>query len=596
MNETRKSAMRRARDPAFIQHYFRGAGLDISVENDPLSAYADIFPFIERMTTWNHAQGDALHLQDVGDCSYDFVHASYYLALADNPAHALARWLDVVKPGGHLIFTVPDEDLYGKGVWPNRFAPDHKSSFTIAKPKDPTRLPRSINVLDLVNALLPVASCERITLVRDGYDDNHPDIDQTAEGAAECAIEVVLRKRDVPSLWALLDEAMQADNAEAGLAAGHRARTLYPYRFDAYHHSMMQLLRWGVPEQEVAMWDQAAAYLPHHRGVTLYHWLSKVLVGQLHEGFQIREIQHLGRSPWQRRTKVQPPAFIPAWTGQPLKGKSIVIWSEFGLGDEIFFFRFARILRERCGAARVSVVCQSPLLELFKASGAADIVTDIEHLADLPTSDYWVYPHAIPAWLPLDFDALPPTVPYLRAPAGQNLPAQLAQAPAGKLKVGIAFKGNPTQENDTARSLSSLSRLDRLFELEGVEFFSLQKGEGAAETAQYAQERKNFHDLGPEFQNMAQTATAISALDLIITTDTSIAHLAGALGKPVWVMISLLCDWRYHYRREDNPWYPTMRVFRNGWNNGDSRDWSAVVERIRNELQTLQSQSTRHDG
>ncbi|MDR2875010.1 MAG: methyltransferase domain-containing protein [Methylobacillus sp.] len=586
MNETRKSAMRRGREPSFIRHYFRGVGLDIGVENDPLSACAHLFPLIERVVAWDHAKGDALQLRGVEDCSLDFVHSIFGLAHFDNPAQALARWLDVVKPGGHVIVTVPDEDLYGKGAWPNRFAASHKASFTIAKSKNEQRLPRSINVFDLVEAMLPVASCERVALVRDFYDDKQPDVDQTAQGVAECAIEIVLRKRDVPSLWALLREAAQADNAETGLALCRRARELYPYRFDAYHQSMMQMLRWGVPEQEVAMWQEATTRIPQDHGVWLYRWLSLVLVGQLHEGFKLRESRFI-HAPWQRRAKVQPPQFIPAWTGQPLAGKSIVIWSEFGLGDEIFFFRFARILREQCGAAHVSVVCQQPLLELFRDSGEADAVVDIEHIADLPPCNYWVYPHAIPAYLPLNFDALPPTVPYLRVSDGQTLPAALQQTAPGKLKVGIVFRGNPTQENDAARSLSSLSRLDRLFELENVEFFSLQKGECADETARYAQERTNFHDLGPEFQNMAQTAATISALDLVIATDTSLAHLAGALGKPVWVMVSLLCDWRYHYRREDNPWYPTMRLFRNVWNNGDPRDWTAVVEKIRSELEKL---------
>ncbi|MDR2195100.1 MAG: methyltransferase domain-containing protein [Gallionellaceae bacterium] len=585
MNETRKSAIRRAHDPAFVR-YFRGAGLDIGVENDPLSAYARLFPFIERVTTWNHAQGDALHLQDVGDCSYDFVHSNHGLAMIDEPVQALSRWLDVVKPGGHVIFTVPDEDLHGKNTWPNRFAPDQKNSFTIAKPKDSTRLPRSINVLDLVNAMLPIAACERMVRIRDGYDDKQDaNVDQ-AEGLAECAIEVVLRKREVPSLWDLLDAAVQADNADDSFAASRRAMTLYPYRFDAYHRTMLQMLRWGVPEQEGPIWEAALAWLPNSHGVHLYRWLHAVLAGRLHDGFRLRETRFVG-APWQRRTQAPPPVFVPAWNGESLEGKSIVIWSEFGLGDEIFFFRFARILRERCGAARVSVVCQPSLLELFQTSGIADVVADINHLADLPPIDYWVYPHAIPAHLPLDLEALPPTVPYLRVPDGQTLPAALQHATPGVLRVGVVFKGAPTHENDIARSLSSLSRLERLFELEGVEFFSLQKGAGADEAARYAQALPNFHDLGAELHTMAKTAAAINALDLVLTVDTSVAHLAAAMGKPVWLMLPLLCDWRWHYKREDSPWYPTVRIFRNGWNDGNSLEWDKVVERIRTALEEL---------
>src|SRR5215813_4597907 len=110
---------------------------------------------------------------------------------------------------------------------------------------------------------------------------------------------------------------------------------------------------------------------------------------------------------WQRRTTAQPPTAFPEWQGESLDGKSIVIWSEFGLGDEIFFMRCARMLRERCGASRVTVMCQSPLVSLFEASGEADAVIDARNAAHLPAHDYWIFPHAIPVHLPLDLEALP---------------------------------------------------------------------------------------------------------------------------------------------------------------------------------------------
>ncbi len=119
------------------------------------------------------------------------------LAEQDNPHKALARWLDLLKPGGYVILTVPDEDLYGKGVWPSRFNRAHKFSFTMHKTGE--RLPRSMNVLDLIVSMSHVAECERVTLVRENFDDRRRDVDQTANGLTECAIEIVLRKRDVPT-------------------------------------------------------------------------------------------------------------------------------------------------------------------------------------------------------------------------------------------------------------------------------------------------------------------------------------------------------------------------------------------------------------
>jgi SAM-dependent methyltransferase len=580
MNETGKAALRRAHDPVFIKHYFRGEGIDIGAGSDSLSAYAHAFPFMRRVVAWDKEQGDALYMNGVEDGRYDFVHSSHCLEHLVNPMQAVARWLEIVKPGGYVIITVPDEDLYEKGLWPSRFNADHKFSFTIGKPRG-GRLPRSINVLDLVSAMLPVASCERIVLLREFYDEAHPNVDQTMKSPAECAIEIVLCKRAVPTVRSLFEKAIQADNAQVSFAACRQAMELYPYRFDVYHRAMMQALRWKRPEEEKAIWTQAIERLPNEHGPRLYQWLHEALSGRLHEGFRLREAT-FNRAPWQRRTQVQPPENIPVWTGQPLLGKSITIWSEFGLGDEIFFFRFARILREQCGASHVSVVCQTPLLELFTASGEADTVVDTDHVADLPPSDYWVYPHGILAYLPPELDILPPTVPYLRLPQGEK-PG--IAAPSGALKVGIVFMKAPNRENSNECSLPSLSVLDSLFDLEGVEFYSLQKGLGADQAAQYAQQRKNFHDLGASLQNMMQTATALADLDMLLTVDTSTAHLAGAMGKPVWVMLPLLCDWRYLYLREDNPYYPTMRLFRNGWGNG--RDWSAVIPRIRGELMTL---------
>src|SRR5689334_10608191 len=126
MNETQKSVLRRSRDPAFLQSYFRGTGIDITAGSDSLSAYAYLFPKIQSVVIWNQKQGNTLHMNGVANGSFDFVHASHCLEHLGNPFQGLARWLELVKPGGHVILTVPDEDLYEKGLWPSRFNLDHK--------------------------------------------------------------------------------------------------------------------------------------------------------------------------------------------------------------------------------------------------------------------------------------------------------------------------------------------------------------------------------------------------------------------------------------------------------------------------------------
>jgi SAM-dependent methyltransferase len=577
VNETHKSALRRSHEPAFLQHYFAGDGLEISRHGASSAALKTLFPRIGHLTLWDGTADEAAQLRNVPDVSFDFIHAGSILAETSNPAKALARWLDVLRPGGYAIFLLPDEDLHGKGRWPNPFNPKHKSSFTIYN--DKRALPQSINVLDLVRRVAPIAACERVVLVRDHHIDNQEqrDLDQSAHGMAECMIEVVLRKREVESAQQMLTRLAQAGNAEQSVTAGWRAVRAYPYRHEVYHHLMMEWSQWNRVDEIDAALAQMAGYMPDEHLPRLYRSLHTISRGHLSEGFRMREEMMDKATDWRGRTTVPPPDASKKWTGQPLAGKSIVVWSEFGLGDEIFFLRCARMLRERCGASRVTVMCQSPLVKLFEASGEADAVIDVRDAAQLPQHDYWVYPHAIPAWLPLQLDALPASVPYLRTPVAK------LTAPAGALKVGIAFKGSPTHENDASRSLPSLDVLDALFTLRGVAFYSLQKGAGTDEAAAYAQRLPNFCDLGPHLHSMEATASAIAALDLVICVDTSVAHVAGALGKPTWLMLPSYADWRWHYVREDSPWYPTMRLFRTPQHAG----WSHVVARMRDELDAL---------
>ena len=193
MKETTKSALRRSRDPAFITQYFRGNGVDIGAGDNPLSAHQRFFPLIKNVVPWDRPQGDAQTMPGIVAATFDFVHSSHCLEHMVDPAQALARWIEIVKPGGYIIITVPDEALYEKMQWPSRFNDDHKFSFTICEPTK--RLPRSINVTELVTSLTHVAACERIQLVREYYDESQPNVDQTAIGEAECAIEIVLRRR-----------------------------------------------------------------------------------------------------------------------------------------------------------------------------------------------------------------------------------------------------------------------------------------------------------------------------------------------------------------------------------------------------------------
>lgn len=581
MHETRKSALRRYADPVFRDHYFVGHGIDIGAGDDPLSNYTYLFPGMRNVVSWDLEQGDALAMDGLEDRAFDFVHSSHCLEHLANPFEALGRWLDLVKPGGYVVVTVPDEDLYEKGVWPSRFNADHKFSFTIQKPRK--ALAQSVNVSDLVRAFSNVAACERIVLIRHDYDERSHHIDQTASGNAECAIEFVLRKRDVRSVQAMMTSADRQPDADSVVAAYRQTLEHYPYHFSVYHQFFLILLDLGRVAETETLWNYAVQRLPNRHSAWLYQALNKMGMGEIEWGFRLREAL-IRKWRWERRTEVQPPVY-PAWSGESLEGRSIVIWSEFGLGDEMFFLRFAAMLKDQMGASRVSVVCQDPLYELFQTASRVDAVYSVSQAqaGEVAHHDYWVYPYDIPAYLPLDIEHLPATVPYCHARRTELLPVRPGRESA--LKVGIVFKGAPTHENDHWRSLSSLSVLDQLFERDDVTFYSLQKGEGAVEAATYAARLPNFIDLGPTLQTFSDTAACVATMDLIISVDTSVANLAGAMGKPLCVLLPPYGDWRWHYVRDDSPWYPSATLFRRRLH----ESWEGVVSRVKAYLDTFAS-------
>ncbi|RKP46878.1 tetratricopeptide repeat protein [Trinickia fusca] len=195
MYEQSKAAKRRYRDGDFLCRYFVGDGIDVGAGPDTLGRYLPLFPALRSVRGWDLPDGDAQLLAGVADGSFDFLHSSHCLEHMRDPAEALANWIRVVKPNGYLVVSVPDEDMYEQGVFPSRFNPDHKWTFTIHKDAGMSWSPRSVNVLDLVTKMSGAVEVERIQLVREFFDNRMADQDQTLQPNAECAIEIVLRKR-----------------------------------------------------------------------------------------------------------------------------------------------------------------------------------------------------------------------------------------------------------------------------------------------------------------------------------------------------------------------------------------------------------------
>lgn len=237
----------------------------------------------------------------------------------------------------------------------------------------------------------------------------------------------------------------------------------------------------------------------------------------------------------------------PRWQGEPIDGKTILLWSEQGLGDTLQFVRYASLVTTQGG--RVVLECKRPLLRLLRGvSGIAEIF----EVGEAAGFDVHVPLMSLPLLFDTRLDTIPDAVPYLPVPQPATLPD------GARCNVGLVWAGNPNHSRDYDRS-RSLVEFMPLASIPGVAFYSLQVGPAAAETPPQGMAITPLLPANPDFFD---TAAAIAALDLVITVDTAPAHLAGALGRPVWVLIDAVPDWRWLHGRDDSPWYPTMRLFR----------------------------------
>jgi SAM-dependent methyltransferase len=193
MREASKAIARRLHDHRFVSRYFVGKGIDIGAGNDVISMYSELFPGMREVRGWDMPDGDAQYLQGVADESFDFVHSSHCLEHMVDPQIALQHWFRVLKPGGHLICVVPDEDLYEQGSFPSTFNSDHKWTFTMWKPSSWST--KTINLFELLPTLGAEMQCLKVELLDASFRYRLPRFDQTLTPISESAIEIVLRKR-----------------------------------------------------------------------------------------------------------------------------------------------------------------------------------------------------------------------------------------------------------------------------------------------------------------------------------------------------------------------------------------------------------------
>jgi hypothetical protein len=363
------------------------------------------------------------------------------------------------------------------------------------------------------------------------------DLDRLDEAVA-CHREAVARQPDEPTFHSNLGVALkQRGELEAALAAFERA------------HAMR-------PDAAEVEWDLA---------------LVRLHLGDFAGGWPAYE------SRWRRKDHRPRPFRRPQWDGAPLAGRRILLHMEQGFGDAFLASRFIPLVKRRGGT--VILEAKPEVARLFRLLDGIDEV--VLRGDRLPAFDLHCPLMSLPGIFKTDLTNTPPAL-CLKAPpaAGRKALALLARA-RSRCKVGIVWSGSITFKDNRHRA-APLTHFLRFLEVPGVHLFSLQKGPPTAALAALGTDAL-ITDLGPALDDFADTAAVLEALDLVIMTDSAVAHLAGALGRPVWLLLSFMPYWLWGTERADTPWYPTLRLFRQPRRN----DWDEVFDRATQALARL---------
>jgi tetratricopeptide (TPR) repeat protein len=344
---------------------------------------------------------------------------------------------------------------------------------------------------------------------------------------------------------------------------------------DAWANLGTTLHHAGEFDEGMAALRHAIALAPLHANAHSGLGILLLMRGDLGEGWDEYE--------WRlRSTERKGPRFPERpWEGESLAGKHIYVQAEQGFGDTLQFARYIPLLAARAG--KVTLRVHQQLTTLLRES-----LPGIEVLGDRGDPAPYVCDSvllSLPRIFRTRLETIPAAMPYLRAPAEALARWKKKLGGLPGLKVGLVWAGNPEHVNDMRRSLD-LDRLAPLLDVPGVSFVSLQVGPRSADLKKH-RERKIL-DLSPDLTDYVETAGAVCALDLVISVDTSVCHLVGALAKPIWVPLPWVTDWRWLTGREDNPWYPTMRLIRQK----RGEEWAEILPRVGKDLAAVAAGDT----
>ena len=353
----------------------------------------------------------------------------------------------------------------------------------------------------------------------------------------------------------------------------------------AIHHQHALVIQPGLPEAllnyasiqpelrtfETALrfYDHAICINPRFARAQLGRAITQLLLGRFAEGWTGYEWRL-----YDTEQSVGPRhRHLPAWTGQDITDKRLLVYWEQGLGDTLQFSRYAALLAST--GVKVSLEVQPELVSLIESLHPQIHVTSA--FGPRESADFRVPLLSLPLWMKTRIETIPNQTPYLAPPKDCISAWQERLQPAMKPRVGIVWSGSLAHRNDAQRSLV-FADIAPWLELP-IEFHCLQKVIRPQDQPAVWEDYR-IHTHGPQLEDFSDTAGLIAGMDLVISVDTSVAHLAGALGKPLWVLLAYTPDFRWLLDREDSPWYPTARLFRQA----STRDWTSVIKAVREHM------------
>ncbi|HEX3637119.1 MAG TPA: tetratricopeptide repeat protein [Paraburkholderia sp.] len=382
---------------------------------------------------------------------------------------------------------------------------------------------------------------------------------------------------DATALKALAVVLNTSDRFNDALSVARQGLAIDPHHALLHHNAARALSISGRTAESRPHSMEAARLLPDNPHMQFHLAGVLLALGEFEEGWKRYTWFH--DLPDRRTERVRP--VLREWQGETVAGCRFLLVGEQGLGDQIQFLRFAEWLHRQ--QATVDVLVSEPVAAL------ASHMTGVRAaFTTMPTGpyDYWCTMLRMPEHMKLDVSMLPVAMPYLTATPDKprQWQARIEAISSGRRhaenrRVGVVWAGSPNHVLDRYRSVR-LAALQPLFGLGGITWYSVQKGERERESEGLAHEY-DLHTLGPSINDFTDTLAILQTLDLLITVDTSVAHLAGAAGLPVWVLVPAYSEWRWLSDRTDSPWYPSMRLFRQR----ELGEWDPVVKDVQAALQ-----------